>query len=321
MPTTITASQVVSDFGAFYIDAGQNESNIHTTLRENFDTQDAFTVVESEDTVLRETNAEFGEIVQAFQTAWTPKGSVDITPISIPLFNLKVDAEFYPDALKNQWLSFMTSNNLDRTTWPFVRWFIEKYVIGQIMADMEKTGYPAVYAAPTVGTASSAASSYNGIKKLINDAITASLITPIVTGAPNTTQTTWCTQVETFLKGIPELYWNNAFQLNTSRALALRYREGRTLKYNTNYAQISDRDVVQNFESVKVKGYGSMSNVNKIWGTLKNNAIMAFKGGSNKSIMEVEKIDRKVKVYTDFWIGLGFINPKLVWTNDQDLPV
>ena len=35
------------------------------------------------------------------------------------------------------------------------------------------------------------------------------------------------------------------------------------------------------------------------------NAVLGVKGGSNKDIVEVEKVDRQVKVYTDFWMGLG----------------
>ena len=163
MATTITSTQVVADFGAYYINAGQSESNIHDALRESFESMNAFTVVESEDTVLREVNVEYAEVLQSFQTAFTPKGGVTFTPKAIPLFNVKVDQLFYPDALKNQWMQFMTSNKLDRTTWPFVRWFIEKYVTGQVKADLEKNLYGAAYVAPTAGTPHAAAQSFDGL--------------------------------------------------------------------------------------------------------------------------------------------------------------
>ena len=318
MATTITSSQVVTDFGAYFIDAGQNENNIHEMLREDFMDMNDFTVVESEDTVLREVNTAYAEVLQSFQTAFTPKGGITFTPKAIQLFNVKVDQSFYPDALKNQYIAFLTSNNLDRTTWPFVRFFA-KYVIGQIKADMVKNLYGAAYAAPAPGVAGAASASFDGLKKIINAGIVATTITPIVTGAPNATAATWAGQVETFAKGIPELYWETPMTIQTSRALALRYKEGRRTKYNSNYAQTSDALAIQDFEQIAVSGRGSMTGVTKIWGTPKMNAIMAFKGGSNSQIMEVEKVDRMVKVYTDFWFGVGFINDALVFTNDQDL--
>jgi hypothetical protein len=320
MATTITSTQVVTDFGAFYIDAGQNEGNIHQRLRESFETQGAFTIIDTEDTVLRESNTQFTEVLQGFQKAFTPKGGVTFTPKAIPLYNVKVDQLFYPDDLKNQWLSFLTSNSLDRTTWPFVRWFIESYVMGQIMHDMETQAiYSGVFAAPTAGTANNANQIMNGVKKIINDAVTGTTITPIATGAPSTTALTWCTQVEDFTKGIPELYWNQNLQINMSRTLARRYKEGRRTKYNSNYAQVSEQLAVEDTDNTSVIGRGSMIGATKIWTTPKMNAILAFKGGSNANIVEVEKVDRQVKVYTDFWVGAGFIDDGLVFTNDRDL--
>ena len=320
MATTITASAVVSAFGAYYIDAGQNESNIHKKLRESFGTKDAFTIVDTEDTVLRESNTAFTEVIQAFQKQFTPKGGVTHTPKSIPLYNIKVDQLFYPDELKNMWLSFVTSNNLDRTTWPYVRWFIEEYVMGQIQHDLEMKGiYLGKYVAPTPGTAGNAVDSMQGVKQIINDAIDATTITTITTGAPNADNVLWAGQVETFCKSVPELYWDKPMALNMSRGLALRYKQGRRTKYNSNYAQVNEAMAVQDFENNIVTGRGSMTGANKIWMTPKQNAILAFKGGSNQNIVEVEKVDRQVKVYTDFWIGAGFIDDSLIWTNNQDL--
>ena len=320
MATTITSSAVVTDFGAYYIDAGQSEMNLHDSLRENFESMNAFTIVQSEDTVLREVNVEYAEVLQSFQTAFTPKGGVTFTPKSIPLFNVKIDQLFYPDALKNRWIAFLTSNNLDRTTWPFVRWFIEKYVMGQIKHDLEKNLYGAVYVAPTAGTANAASASFDGLKQIINTGITGGTISTIATGAPSSTFATWCTQVETFCKSIPELYWETPMSINTSRLLKLNYVEGRKTKYNSNYDQEGTADVVRNFEQIKVVGRGSMSGKSKIWASPIMNNILAFKGAENMNTVQVEKVDRQVKVYTDFWLGLGFIDDRLVYTNDQDLP-
>lgn len=318
--TSITASQVVTDFGAYYIDQGQNQNDIHDRLRESFGSMAAFTIIESDNTVLRAVNTAYAEVLQAFQTAYTPKGGVTFTPKAIPLYNLKTDQQFYPDALKQSWLQFLITNNTDRTTYPFVRWFIEIYLINQIHHDMEVNLYGAIAATPTAGTAGNASASFTGLKKIINDAITATTIATIATGAPSTTPETWCGQVETFCAGIPELYWENGFELNMSRSLALRYKQGRAIKYNTYYVQASDAMSVQNFENIKVAGRGSLTGKTKIWGTPKINAVIGMKGSeSNMGTVEVEKVDRLVKIYTDFWFGLGFIDDGIVFTNDQDL--
>lgn len=319
MATTITSADVVEQFGDYYINNGQNENDIHDTLREQLEDIGDFTVVDSDDTMLRAANVEYTEVLQAFQTAFTPKGSVTFTPKEIKLFNVKTDQSFYPDALKNQWLAFLTSNDLDRTTWPFVRWFIEKYVLPQINHDLVKNLYGAVRVEPTSGTAGNANEAFDGIRKLINDGIAGDTITPITTGAPNTDPETWCGQVEAFCQGIPELYWQTTMGLKMSRSLALRYKQGYRKKYSALTLGVTDSmATVTDFEDIQIIGRGSLSGVTKIWATPKLNAIMAFKGGSNRNMVEVEKVDRNVKVYTDFYLGLGFIQDALVWTNDQD---
>lgn len=322
MPTVINAAQVVTDFGAYYQNHGQTENDIRTAMQETFETLNEFTIVPSDNTKLDMASAAFGEVIQSFQRLFTPKGSVSFATKSINLFNLKVDEAFYPDDLKYSWLQFMLSNNLDRTTMPFVRWFIEIYVFNQIKTDLEKVIYPAVYAAPTPGTPNAAIDTFNGIKKTINDSITAATIVPVVTGAPSATPEVWAGQVESFVAGIPEIYWENGMVIRMSRALALRYRKGRRIKYNINYAQVGDDtlNLVEDFEHVSVKGLASMSGVTKIWGTPKINAIVSFKNSeANLNTVEVEKVDRLVKVYTDFWFGLGYLDDALVFTNDQDL--
>lgn len=320
MATVITSADVISAYGSYYINSGQSENDIHRRLREPFGTMEAFRMIDSEDTVLREANAGFSEVLQSFQKLFTPKGGVAFTPSSIPLFNVKVDELFYPDDLKNQWLAFMTSNNLDRTTWPFVRWFIEEYVLTQIKVDLETQAiYGGVYSAPASGVANAANQIMNGIKKTINDAVTAGSITVIPTGAPNADPVLWANQVEAFVGAVPELYWNGDMTLNMSRTLANRYIQGRTIKYNMYYPQVNTLNQVQNFENVKVRGLASHAGATKIWMTPDLNAVLGMKGGSNQDIVEVEKIDRQVKVYTDFWLGIGFIDPGIVFTNDRDL--
>ena len=316
--TTIDSSAVVAAFGAFYIDAGQGENNIFQRLMEQFGTMSAFRQVATEDTVLRESNVAFTEVLQSFQKAFTAKGGVNFTPKAISLFNMKFDELFYPDDLKNSWLSFVTSNNLDRTTWPFVRWFIEMYVLKQVNKDLEMAAiFGGVYVAPTAGVAGTAAQTMDGIKKLIATAVAAGTTTVIATGTPSLDPVTWCNQVEVFMAGIPEVYWVEKMTLNMSRTLALRYTKGRRLKYNSTWSQVSVLNTVEDFENITITPRDSSRGSLMIWMTPIMNAVMAMKGGSNKDVCQVEKVDRQVKVFSDFWIGIGFIDDGLIFVNDQ----
>lgn len=318
--TTITATQIVADFGSYYRNEGQNMQSLLLRPFEAFGTREAFTNVPTESTQLRYTDAQVGEILQPYQDAYTPKGSVVFLPVKIDLMPVKVDQQFNPTKLVNTWLGFLTNEKTDRKTWPFIRWFVEVYIFNKLYEDLEKQAiYKGVYAAPVAGVAGNAVDVIDGAKKLINDAITAGDITPIVTGAPSADPVTWCEQVEAFVESTPELYWDKQIDINMNRTLALRYYRGKKKKYNLNYAQVADLQTVEEFDGFRIKGRASMSASAKIWGTPRENAIFAVKGFENSTALEVESVDRNVKIWTDFHIGEGFLLPDLVFTNDQDL--
>jgi hypothetical protein len=320
MATTITPTDVITSFGAHYIDQGQNLNDLLIRPFEAFGTREAFTNVPTTDTQLRYSDVTVSEILQPYQDTFTAKGSVTFKPVTIDLKQVKIDQQFNPNNLVYSWLGFMTNNKTDRKTWPFVKWFIEVYLLNKLMEDLESQAvYGGVYAAPTAGTAGAANTVVNGIKKIINDAITATTMSSIATGAPSTTATTWCDQVETFVKGIPEKYWEKNMVINMSRTLALRYMEGKKQKYNMYYGQEADLASVANFPNIKVAGRASMTGATKIWATPIENAVFAVKGFENAAGFELESVDRNVKIWSDFHIGMGFLLPDLVFTNDRDL--
>ncbi|MGN6476317.1 MAG: hypothetical protein ACTHKV_03755 [Flavipsychrobacter sp.] len=315
----ITASDVITEFGSHYIDEGQNMSSLLMRPFEAFGTREAFTNVPTDETQLRYSDVEVGEILQPYQDTYTPKGSVEFKPITIDLQQVKIDLQFNPNKLVYSWLGFLTSNNTDRTTWPFTRWVIEVYLLKRVFEDLEKKViYTGDKAAVVSGTAGAAIDSMDGVAKIITDGITAGDITATAMGPVPADPADFCTYVEEMVASIDELYWDKNIVFNMSRQLAKRYREGRRQKYLMNYAQISDLNAVQDFENFSVAGRASMKNASRIWGTPIENAVFPTKGFSNATAFELEKVDRTVKIYTDFHIGLGFLLKDLVFTNDQD---
>lgn len=99
----------------------------------------------------------------------------------------------------------------------------------------------------------------------------------------------------------------------------VQFVEGMQQKYNTYYAQVPETMTVRNFPNITIKGRQSMDASDKIWMTPMENAIFAVKGFSNATAFELEKVDRKVKIWTDFHIGVGFLLSDLVFTNDLDM--
>lgn len=317
LQTEIDIDQLKADFGDFYLNSGQNLSNLHMLPFESFDTRDAFTIVPTNDTIIRESNVEVEEILQQYQDEFTPKGKVAFKPVEFPLFQMKIDQEFNPTKLQRSWVGFLASNNLDRTQYPFVRWIVEMYLTKQSMEDLEKRAiYNGVYAAPQDGVPGDAAKVMNGVRKIVTQFV-ADGLDEIITGAPSATPATFVTQIEDFVKAWPEKYRRMSMPINMSRTLEERFVEGMQAKYNMQYAQIGQLRNVRNFENVSVVGRPSMEGQDGWWATPKYNAIMGVKGFENVNAFKIESAKRKVAMFSDWWAGIYFIQPEILFVNDQ----
>lgn len=321
MPDTIiNPADVISEYGSYYINEGQNMQRLLMRPFFPFGTKEAFTVFPTDATKVRFSDVQVGKILQPYQGAYTPKGSVTYKPVQIDLVQVKIDQKFNPNDLVNSWLGFLTNNNTDRKTWPFTRWVVEVYLLQQLNEDLETDAvYTGEQDAVVPGAAGDPADCIDGVKKLLNEGIGAGDIIPISTGALAGDPKDFCTQVEEFVKQVPKKFWKKKMTLNMSEDNALKFAEGKDQKYNTNYAKEGSLITVKNFGNITVAGRQSMDASDKIWMTPIENIWFPVKGFANSTGFEMESEDRNVKIWTDFWIGLGFLLKDIVFTNDVEL--
>jgi hypothetical protein len=310
---------IVSEFGAYYINQGQNASRLVKLLYEKSETEKAFTTVITDETKWRGSEAVVSRLLQPFQKQWTPTGAASFKPIDIDAFKLKLDFEDYPDELEATWLGFLADANLDRKEWPFVRWLVETHILPRMNQDYELNEiFLGVYGAPTPGTPGAAGTAMNGIKHIRNSFIDAGRITPILTGPLETDPMDFVDQIEEFVDDINTRYWNQPMELNVSQQLERRYLRGYERKYGRNLDYKGMGTKVEG-TNITLVGRPSHNGSDIIWATPAGNAVRLVKKSQNMNQVRIENVDRKVKLYTDFWTGIGFLIPEIVFTNDVEI--
>jgi hypothetical protein len=316
----MNAADVVSEFGAYYLNHGQGRKDLAKILHYKAEFDELFTTTPTDDTVIRKGSALMGRLLQPFQKTWSPTGSVTFQAESIPLYKQKVDFQDYPDELEQTWLGFLADGNLDRKQWPFVKWLIEQHIVPRLVQDHELNEvYAGVYAAPgTPGTAGAVSTAMEGVRKIINDHITATRITPITTGALSTTPATFVAQVEAFADAISPLYRSQPMTIAMNFSQSVIFKRGMRAVYNTNYDQASSLMSVMDYPNLTIKGFHAMGNSGKLIATPKENAIRGVKNIKNLGSLQVENVDRQVKIYNDFHVGVGYVIPEIVFTNNVD---
>lgn len=321
---TIDIDEVIDAWGDQYVNHGQNMENLHMLPFEQSDTQTAGTIVETDQTVLREANVETEEVLQQYQDDFTSKGGVTILPVNIYLQNMKIDVGVIPHKLIKAWTGFLTNSSNLPETYPFIDWLVKNYLIGRSREDFElKSVYTGVHEAPVEGVAGQAAKVIDGIEVLQNRSVAAGDIEVLETGDLSALSAKdMVTAIEDqFIKEVPEKFrYNYSMELNMSRTLRDKFKQGMRDKYNVQYLQTEQLLRAMDFENVTVVGRASMVGKKRIWMTPKFNLLFPVKGFSNKNVFDVQKVDRKIKFLTDWWQGVGYVQPQLMFMNGAEVP-
>jgi hypothetical protein len=309
---SVIKTDLVTDFGSYYLPEGQNEARLLSGLRQKSVTTTHAKPIIHDGDVYRFANVTLGGIVQGFQKAFTASGNIEFKPNEIRLRNLKIDLSLFPDDVKGSWLGFLSSLTDDeRKNWPIVRYLLEKEVLPQIPHDLETAAYfKGAYSAPTPGTATTVAQVMDGLKSIITTAQAGDANTIVLTDA--ITEENAFDRVEEFVDGLSEL---------TDKGVKTKmYMDPKILRwYNRDKRNTHGTDVnydpskpVVDFTNVELVGLPSMSGEKMIWATPVDNFLYIRKANGMKS-PRVEESKREVFLMTDWWEGLGFGYDALVY--------
>ncbi|MEZ0485422.1 hypothetical protein [Fibrella aquatica] len=313
----LAISNIIADFGAYYLNSGQNMKRLYQLLRRTQESEELFTVVIQDDTIWRAAKSLQTRLIQAYQAAFTPIGTTTFDPIEIRMFHQKVDTSVTPHELEATWLGFLTGDGVKPSEWPFIRWWVEMHIIPQMQEDLElneiATG---VRVEPTANTAGAAGASMNGYLTVQNTLTTAGRITPIVMGAVPTDPAELVEYFEDFADQIDKRYWKKPMIVACSETIERRYLRGKEKVYGKNTRGDARIDNSIENTNLLVKGYAGMASSSRIWCTLKENAVMLKKRTQNEQAFDIQPFNREVKLLTDFWRGVGFVLPELVFRSD-----
>jgi hypothetical protein len=316
----MNVADIITEFGAYYINSGQNMSRIVSQLYRPSETEMMFRPVVTDDTKYRASEARIGRLLQGFQKGWSPTGTAQFVPVDIDQFKMKLDFQDYPDELEASWLGFLAGPEIDRKQWPFIRWVVEMHLLPQLMEDKEMNEIFAgeFLAPPTPGTAGAAGTAMNGIAFLLNYWIDESRITPIATGALETVPADFVDQIEAFVDAIDTRYWTKNMNLCMGQEWARKFIRGYRAKYGKDQDFKGTTFKIPE-SNITITGLASHNGSEKIWCTPYENTVRLSKKSQNEKMVQVESVDRLVKIFTDFWFGVGFVIPEIVFTNDQEL--
>jgi hypothetical protein len=325
----------VQEFGAYYQPRGQNAERLRQLLMQDdgpFSSQ--FTLVPLEGDTLEYALMEHDRVLQPFKPVWSPTGQLSGVPRKITLRRVKVNVEEIPDYLVNMWLGFLTSEggrdpNINRATWPFVRWYIEMYLIPQAKQDTYDAAFYGLYTAPADNTTPGAYdAAFDGLHVEVNRDVDAGLTTPITTGALESDPELFVDQIEDFSDQIDRRYRGLPLIINMHDSYKQLFFDGMLEKYNVNYAQVGDNALHTLRKRSNIRVEGNFNWMTEDGGSASQKLICAAPGtlikgvrvgNKDDSMLRIEQEDYKLKMFNDWFILVGNLEPRVLACNDREL--
>jgi len=309
---SIVKTDLVTDFGSYYINEGQNEARLLSGIRQKSVTTSHAKPIIHDGDVYRFSNVALNEIVQGFQKGFTAKGDATFTPNEIRLRNLKIDLSLYPDDVKASWLGFLASIDVqERANWPIVRYLLEKEVVPAIPHDLETQAYfKGSYVAPTPGTATTTAATMDGLKTIITAGLAGDMNTVTLSAAVSASNA--FDMVEEFVDSLTDLTDKGVkMKLYMDPKVLRWYHRDKRNTHGTDVNYNPDKPVVD-FTNVELVGLPSMAGEKMIWASPVDNFLYIRKANGMKK-PKVEESKREVFFMLDWWEGLGFGYDALVY--------
>jgi len=313
----IIITDVLTEYGEFYLDHGQNMTNLTKKLFRPSKTASYFGLRPTTQTTYRMADAEIERVLQPFQKQFTPTGNLTFKPWASDLFNVKIDKAEYPDEIVDAWTGFLEGEGIVREEWPFVRWMLEEHVIPKAIEDFElNEAFAGEFVAPTPGTPGAAGTAMDGIAaqftRMGNRKKTISM------GLAPTTDAETVEYIEDFFAQIDKEERKLIDHVFVNEDMHLRYRRGKRSKYNMNYQMEADLDRLIDFPNCTVEGLPSHGTSDLIWATRANNRIRPLKKSDTAKPVVKEFSARQVSIYSDWWTVLAFLRPESVFVSDNN---
>ena len=311
---SIVKTNLVTQFGDYYINEGQNENRLLSAIRQPSVTASYAKPIIYDGELYRFSNVVLGEIVQAFQKAFTAKGDAEFKPNEIRLRNAKVDLALYPDDVKGSWLGFLQSLSVqERAKWPIVRYLIEKEVVPQMHEDMEMKAYfTGSHVAPTPGTPGTASGAIDGVKKLLDAGIADSTMQNVALSAA-IDATNAFDILEEFVDNFDDKLSSIKTRVYMDPKVLRWYHRDKRNTHGTDVNYDPNKPVID-FTNVELVGLPSMAGEKYLWSSPVDNFLYLRRENGMKK-PRVEESKREVFLMLDWWEALGFGHNELVYVS------
>lgn len=309
---TINSSTIIQEAQTYFRPGGQSVSNIQRSLLDKRDYPMIATKRIVEGDIVELDQAEITDVIQTFKTQFSPKGTVTMTPVPFRLRNIKIDVQLNPDKIKSTYYGFLAGlNEEDRSKWPIVRYIWEVLMAEKWGANQALCDWAGEYVAPTNDTtAGPTLGSYDGLKKIVTDGLSAGTMNELNLDFDPTQASETFQAFEQIVDLLPQELQDEELVFLCSKKTELAYFRDRRNTHGSDTDYMLKNNVKQmtldgrpNMVIQPMNGIGRNGDHGWIVVTPKRNLLIGERAGGYN--MGMEKALRSVAILADWYEGVG----------------
>lgn len=132
--TTIDVVDLKKEFGT-YLNNG-TKMDLYTQIFQGFETAKHMTTKLAV-TEYRASRGLINSVVQQFSPKWTPKGSIQFTPLVIKNRHHKINYSIIPADVIDSWMMYLYDEGVSPDKMPITRYIMQEYLLPKILEDIE----------------------------------------------------------------------------------------------------------------------------------------------------------------------------------------
>ena len=261
----------------------------------------------------RASQAYITSVVQQFSHKWTPLGASKFTPITILNRRHKINVPITPDEINDSWLSHLYDEGVTPQEMPITKWIIDYLILPKVEEDREmKLIANGVYTAFGTYPATDDPGQATGLSM---DGFITQLVKRDEDKANNNvnfislgpiTNANVVSKVETFVDSIDELYQSKKMNIFTNITNYKRYKRAYRDEFPTSKNEDKATSDTIDFSVQMLQPLPSMATFNHFFCTPQDNFIHLRHKNAGASKIWMQASDYDVKVFAEWWEGVGF---------------
>ncbi len=251
-------------------------------------------------------------VIQGFTTTWAPLGITKFKVNELTAYHQKVNFEIVPADILNTWLAELYTEGQTPEQQPISQYIAQKELYPKVVSDIEYLSGHGAYDAADLGTFGK---SMNGLHAILTTGRTDTKNPMYVVGMNALTDTNIVDEVTNFERKIPTNVRRFVTKIFMSTANLERYMLAYENTFGRNINFTADQEMKTRLGKRVIIGLDCLNGYDDIFATPDNNFLKLIDVFDAPAVTDVQRLDYKVKIFMEFWLGIGFWMNQMVIVN------